>query len=75
VDVFGYANVMLASNFPLCELAFNYDDYWQQTFAVLEQMIAQGLLDAKHEKALYFDNAFRIYQFSKTNLSLTTDID
>jgi len=64
---------MLASNFPLCELALNYDLYWQRTFAVLEQMIAQGLLDAKHEKALYFDNAFRIYQFSQTNLSLTTD--
>ncbi|GAC27018.1 amidohydrolase family protein [Brumicola pallidula] len=74
VDVFGYANVMLASNFPLCELVFNYDDYWQQTFAVLEQMIDLGLLDAQQEKALYFDNAFRIYQFSKTNLSLTTDI-
>jgi len=73
IDVFSHANVMLASNFPLCELALNYDLYWQRTFAVLEQMIAQGLLDAKHEKALYFDNAFRIYQFSQTNLSLTTD--
>ncbi|MFT6329158.1 MAG: putative TIM-barrel fold metal-dependent hydrolase [Bermanella sp.] len=75
IDVFGHANVMLASNFPLCELAFNYDDYWQRIFSVLEQMIAHGLLDAKHEKALYFDNAFRIYEFSKTNLSLATNSD
>jgi predicted TIM-barrel fold metal-dependent hydrolase len=64
IDVFGAANVMLASNFPLCQFSLSYEDYWQQSFAVLDQMIEQRVLDTKHKKALYFDNAFRIYQFS-----------
>jgi len=75
IDVFGQANVMLASNFPLCEFSLSYEDYWQQTFAVLEQMIEEGLLDDKHKKALYFDNAFRIYRFSKTKLQHRVDIN
>jgi predicted TIM-barrel fold metal-dependent hydrolase len=56
---------MLASNFPLCEFSVNYEHYWKQIFEVLEQMVNDGLIKAEHKKALYFDNAFRIYQFSK----------
>jgi L-fuconolactonase len=65
IDVFGVANVMLASNFPLCQFSLSYENYWQQNFEVLDEMIEQRLLDAKHKKALYFDNAFRVYQFSQ----------
>ncbi|MFT4732570.1 MAG: L-fuconolactonase [Gammaproteobacteria bacterium] len=68
VDVFGVANVMLASNFPLCQFSLSYENYWQQNFEVLDEMIEQRLLYAKHKKALYFDNAFRVYQFSQTSL-------
>jgi predicted TIM-barrel fold metal-dependent hydrolase len=65
INVFGLDNVMLASNFPLCEFSVTYEHYWQQIFEVLEQMVNDGLIKAEHKKALYFDNAFRIYQFSK----------
>ncbi|AEP28307.1 amidohydrolase family protein [Brumicola nitratireducens] len=65
INVFGLDNVMLASNFPLCEFSVTYEHYWQQVFEVLEQMVNDGLIKAEHKKALYFDNAFRIYQFSK----------
>jgi predicted TIM-barrel fold metal-dependent hydrolase len=65
IAAFGCNNVMLASNFPLCELSVTYEHYWKQIFEVLEQMINDGLLNAAQKKALYFDNAFRIYQFSK----------
>jgi predicted TIM-barrel fold metal-dependent hydrolase len=65
INVFGLDNVMLASNFPLCEFSLTYEHYWQQIFEVLEQMVNDGLIKAEHKKALYFDNAFRIYQFSK----------
>jgi L-fuconolactonase len=68
IDVFGVANVMLASNFPLCQFSLSYENYWQQSFEVLDQMIEQRLLDAKHKKALYFDNAFRVYQFSQISV-------
>nr|WP_297348665.1 amidohydrolase family protein [uncultured Glaciecola sp.] len=68
INVFGVANVMLASNFPLCQFSLSYESYWQQSFAVLDQMIEQRLLDSKHKKALYFDNAFRVYQFSQIGL-------
>jgi L-fuconolactonase len=68
IDVFGVANVMLASNFPLCQLSLSYENYWQQSFEVLDQLVEQRLLDAKHKKALYFDNAFRVYQFSQISL-------
>jgi len=64
VNVFAVDNVMLASNFPLCEFSVTYEHYWQQVFAVLEQMVNDGLINAAQKKALYFDNAFRIYQFS-----------
>ncbi len=64
VDVFGLDNVMLASNFPLCEFSVTYEYYWQQVFEVLENMVNDGLIKPEHKKALYFDNAFRIYQFS-----------
>jgi predicted TIM-barrel fold metal-dependent hydrolase len=67
IDVFGVANVMLASNFPLCQFSLSYENYWQQNFEVLDEMIEQRLLNAKHKKALYFDNAFRVYQFSQTS--------
>ncbi len=65
INVFGLKNVMLASNFPLCEFSVTYERYWQQIFEVLEQMVSDGLIKTEHKKALYFDNAFRIYQFSK----------
>lgn len=64
IDVFGLDNVMLASNFPLCELSVTYEYYWQQVFDVLEQMLSDGLIKVEHKKALCYDNAFRIYQFS-----------
>lgn len=65
INVFGLDNVMLASNFPLCEFSITYEHYWQQIFEVLEQMVNDGLIKAEQKKALYFDNAFRIYQFNK----------
>jgi len=63
INVFGLNKVMLASNFPLCELSVTYEYYWKQIFEVLEKMVNTGLLNAAQKKALYSDNALRIYKF------------
>ena len=63
INVFGLNKVMLASNFPLCELSVTYEYYWQQIFEVLEQMVNDGLIKAEHKQTLYLNNALRIYQF------------
>jgi L-fuconolactonase len=65
IDVFGYENVMLASNFPLCEFSLSYEAYWLQLITVVESLSADKTLLPEHKKALYYDNAFRIYQFDK----------
>lgn len=85
LDVFGLDNVMLASNFPLCELTHSYAQYWQQLLSVVDTLRIENLdkgsadkqspgkenrgnqtpLSIEQKKALYYDNAFRIYQFDK----------
>ena len=65
IDAFGNTNVMLASNFPLCELSLSYEAYWLQLFEVIEGLVARNLLLPEHKKALYYDNAWSIYQFDK----------
>lgn len=54
VESFGLDRVMLASNFPLCTFTTTYQDYWQN---ILSHDIAV-------QRALYLDNAKRIYRFS-----------
>ncbi|WP_412972659.1 amidohydrolase family protein [Glaciecola sp. MF2-115] len=65
IDAFGYENVMLASNFPLCELSLSYEAYWLQLFSIVESLTSNGNCLPEHKKALYYDNAYRIYQFDR----------
>jgi predicted TIM-barrel fold metal-dependent hydrolase len=62
IDTFGIDKVMLASNFPLCELSLSYEDYWLQLLATAGQLTTEHPSNLNKE-ALYYDNAFRIYQF------------
>lgn len=64
IEAFGYKNVMLASNFPLCELSHSYDAYWAQLLVVVERLVANKVLMPEQKKALYHDNAFSFYSFT-----------
>ncbi len=64
IDAFGVDKVMLASNFPLCELSLSYEDYWLQLLTIAEQL-AEEHSSNPTKKALCYDNAFRIYGFDR----------
>jgi predicted TIM-barrel fold metal-dependent hydrolase len=68
IDAFGVDNVMLASNFPLCELSLSYENYWLQLLAIADQL-AKEHISKPNKKALYYDNAFRIYRFDEMNIA------
>nr|WP_136249570.1 amidohydrolase family protein [Ningiella ruwaisensis] len=51
---FGQAQIMMASNFPLCLYRLSYQDYWQQAFNLCQQLQV-------NKRALLGENAARIY--------------
>lgn len=68
IDAFGLDNVMLASNFPLCELSLSYESYWLQLLDIADQL-AKDHISRPNKKALCYDNAFRIYGFDKMEIA------
>ncbi|WP_018691661.1 amidohydrolase family protein [Algicola sagamiensis] len=56
VSEFGYDRTMLASNFPLCQMAMEYQSLWE-SYTVLDKSIRQNL------HSLCYQTAFDWYQF------------
>lgn len=65
IECFGLQNVMLASNFPLCELSLSYERYWLQVFEVIASLESEQPTQFIDKNALCYDNAFRIYNFER----------
>ncbi len=58
LSLFGVKRVMLASNFPLCLLAYTYQEYW----LIIIESIAR-LKKSDLQSALLHDNAYTFYGF------------